>query len=203
MSHKIRLGPIAVFLAVIAAVVATLAILTFATSRADVALAERFAAVTVIRYELDEEGGRFLQEVEEAGAQAAGNADTLAAESREEGQTAALAAERREEGETAAQVQEGQALLIGNVLAGDVSALDGGGWKYYTEKDGYALTVEVVPTGEAAAGNSDLENEESVADADTEIGAAKLAQGSRWQIRKWKINKLWEGDDPFEDLWLG
>ena len=65
MKHRIRLGPIAIFLAVIAAVVATLAMLTFATSRADMALAERFAAVTAIRYELDEEGNRFLQAVEE------------------------------------------------------------------------------------------------------------------------------------------
>lgn len=141
MDHKIRLGPIAVFLAVIAAVVATLAILTFATSRADAALAERFAAVTAIRYELDEEGGRFLQAVEEAAEP--GDAD-------------------------------GMSSPEGKNLSGDISALDGSGWKYYTEKDGYALTVEVVP-----------------------------AESESWQIRKWKINKLWEGDDPFEDLWLG
>lgn len=132
MKHRIRLGPIAIFLAVIAAVVATLAMLTFATSRADMALAERFAAVTAIRYELDEEGNRFLQAVEENSGKAA----------------------------------EG---------SGETTALAGGGWKYYTEKEGYALTVEVVP-------------------ADSESG---------WQVTKWKINKLWEGDDPFEDLWLG
>ena len=132
MKHRIRLGPIAIFLAVIAAVVATLAMLTFATSRADMALAERFAAVTVIRYELDEEGNRFLQAVEE----------------------------------TSGKMAEG---------SGETTALAGGGWKYYTEKEGYALTVEVVPAGSE----------------------------SGWQVTKWKINKLWEGDDPFEDLWLG
>ena len=132
MKHRIRLGPIAIFLAVIAAVVATLAMLTFATSRADMALAERFAAVTAIRYELDEEGNRFLQAVEE----------------------------------TSGKMAEG---------SGETTALAGGGWKYYTEKEGYALTVEVVPAGSE----------------------------SGWQVTKWKINKLWEGDDPFEDLWLG
>ena len=132
MKHRIRLGPIAIFLAVIAAVVATLAMLTFATSRADMALAERFAAVTAIRYELDEEGNRFLQAVEETSGKAA----------------------------------EG---------SGETTALAGGGWKYYTEKEGYALTVEVVPAGSE----------------------------SGWQVTKWKINKLWEGADPFEDLWLG
>ena len=138
MKHRIRLGPIAIFLAVIAAVVATLAMLTFATSRADMALAERFAAVTAIRYELDEEGNRFLQAVEETSGKAA---------------------------ETPA----------GDALTGETTALAGGGWKYYAEKEGYALTVEVVPAGSE----------------------------SGWQVTKWKINKLWEGDDPFEDLWLG
>ena len=138
MKHRIRLGPIAIFLAVIAAVVATLAMLTFATSRADMALAERFAAVTAIRYELDEEGNRFLQAVEETSGKAA---------------------------ETPA----------GDALTGETTALAGGGWKYYAEKEGYALTVEVVPAGSE----------------------------SGWQVTKWNINKLWEGDDPFEDLWLG
>ena len=152
MNHRIRLGPIAVFLAVIAAVVATLAILTFATSRADVALAERFAAVTAIRYELDEEGNRFLQAVEEAS-----------------GKTAEGPGE-----EVPEQILEGELPPAGGVLTGETTALAGGGWKYYTEKDGYALTVEVVP-----------------------------AEDDSWQITKWKINKLWEGDDPFEDLWLG
>ena len=162
MNHKIRLGPIAVFLAVIAAVVATLAILTFATSRADAALAERFAAVTAIRYELDEEGNRFLQA-----------ADELAVKTAEE--------------------QGGEQMLpAGEKLTGEVSSLDGGGWKYYTEKDGYALTVEVVP---AAA--------EDPASVDAGEEADERGESGKWRIRKWKINKLWEGDDPFEDLWLG
>ena len=132
MGHKIRLGPIAVFLAVIAAVVATLAMLTFATSRADMALAERFAKVTAIRYGLEEEGNRFLQAVDaSAGNGAAGMpAGTSQTES---------------------------------------------GWKYYVEEEGYALTVEVA-ANEAADG---------------------------YDVRKWKITKLWVGDDPFEDLWLG
>ena len=56
MNHKIRLGPIAIFLAVIAVVLTSLATLTVATSRADMVLAERFAEVTAIRYELNAEG---------------------------------------------------------------------------------------------------------------------------------------------------
>ena len=64
MSHKIRLGPIAVFLAVITAVLATLAILTVSTARADAVLAERFAQVTKLRYELEAEGSRFLAEAD-------------------------------------------------------------------------------------------------------------------------------------------
>ena len=153
MKHRIRLGPIAIFLAVIAAVVATLAMLTFATSRADMALAERFAAVTAIRYELDEEGNRFLQVVEETSGKAAeGSGEEVPEQNAEE-----------------------QMPPIDDALTGETTALAGGGWKYYTEKEGYALTVEVVPAGSE----------------------------SGWQVTKWKINKLWEGDDPFEDLWLG
>ena len=153
MNHKIRLGPIAVFLAVIAAVVATLAILTFATSRADAALAERFAAVTAVRYELEEEGNRFLQALGESAGQPSESMPG-------EGQPGGTAA-----------------------LSGSISSFDSG-WKYYTEKDGYALTVEVVPAGEEDA-------------ADTESAV------SGWKIKKWKINKLWEVDDPFDDLWPG
>ena len=153
MNHKIRLGPIAVFLAVIAAVVATLAILTFATSRADAALAERFAAVTAVRYELEEEGNRFLQALGESAGQPG-------------------------EGQPGESTPGGNAALSGNI-----SSLDRR-WKYYAEKDGYALTVEVVPAGE-----------ETAADAESAV--------SGWKIKKWKINKLWEVDDPFDDLWPG
>lgn len=134
MSHNLRLGPIALFLTVIAAVVATLAMLTFATSRADAALAERFAAVTSIRGELEKEGSRFLQEAEKTLQEGAG------------------------------ELPEGAVLT------------DSGNWKYYLEKDGYALTVEV---------------------------AAEDGTAAPYTIENWKITKLWEGDDPFEDLWPG
>ena len=63
MSTKIRLGPVAVFLTVVAAVLATLAILTFSTARADEVLAERFASVTQTRYALEADGNRFLAEL--------------------------------------------------------------------------------------------------------------------------------------------
>jgi len=63
MAHKLRLGPIAVFLTVVAIILATLATLTIATSRADAVLAERFATMTAIRYSLEKEGNEFLYEV--------------------------------------------------------------------------------------------------------------------------------------------
>ena len=65
MGTKIRLGPIAVFLTIIAAVLASLAMLTVATSRADARLAERYADVTKLRYELEADGSRFVKEAEE------------------------------------------------------------------------------------------------------------------------------------------
>lgn len=65
MNHKIRLGPIAVFLAVVAIVLTTLAILTTATSNADRVMAERFANVTQVRYGLESEGDKYIMKVEE------------------------------------------------------------------------------------------------------------------------------------------
>ncbi|MBR2672213.1 MAG: hypothetical protein IKE27_08430 [Oscillospiraceae bacterium] len=66
MSHKIRLGPVALFLTVIAIVLTTLAVLTLASSNADVVMAERFAGVTKVRYDLESEGYRFVQRADEA-----------------------------------------------------------------------------------------------------------------------------------------
>lgn len=74
MNRKVRLGPVAIFLAVIAVVLSTLAVLTQATSHADLVMAERYAAVTEIRYRLEEEGQRYLMQVDEA--EAAGNFST-------------------------------------------------------------------------------------------------------------------------------
>lgn len=68
MAHKTRLGPIAVFLTIVAMVITTLALLTVATSNADRVMAGRFANITQTRYELEAEGERFIA------AAAAGNA---------------------------------------------------------------------------------------------------------------------------------
>ena len=72
MNHKIRLGPIAIFLVVVAIILTTLATLTLATTNADRIMAERFASVTAIRYELEAQGEQFLRDYDEA--VAAGNA---------------------------------------------------------------------------------------------------------------------------------
>ena len=62
MNHKLRLGPIAIFLVVVAIILTTLATLTMATTNADKVMAERFAAVTSARYELEAEGQQFLRD---------------------------------------------------------------------------------------------------------------------------------------------
>ena len=61
MNHQMRLGPMAIFLAVIAVVLSMLAILTTATTNADAALASRFAQVTAVRGILEKEGHLFLK----------------------------------------------------------------------------------------------------------------------------------------------
>ena len=69
--HKIRLGPIAIFLVVVAIVLTTLATLTLATTNADKVMAERFASVTAVRYELEAEGQQFLRDFDEKAASGA------------------------------------------------------------------------------------------------------------------------------------
>ncbi len=64
MKHiPIRLGPLALLLAVISICMTTLGILTFTTARADLSMAEKYAATVQTRYGLEKEGQEFLQEV--------------------------------------------------------------------------------------------------------------------------------------------
>ena len=67
MTHKTRLGPIAIFLVIVAMVITTLAVLTVATSNADVTMAKRFTDITQIRYGLEAQGEEFLSYAESAG----------------------------------------------------------------------------------------------------------------------------------------
>ena len=129
MNHRKRLGPVAVFFAVITAVLTVLAILTVSTARADQALANRFAEVTQIRYALEADGGRFLQEMDH--------------------------------------------YLDGNGELPEGCSADADGWKYVLEKEGYRLTIVL---------------------SDRDGG---------YEIRKWKISKIWEEANPMEDLWPG
>lgn len=62
MNHRIRLGPMAVFLAIVSVVMATLAVLATATSKADHVMAERFASVTAERYTVAAEGEQLMAE---------------------------------------------------------------------------------------------------------------------------------------------
>ena len=68
MMRKIRLGPLAIFLVIVTMVITTLAVLTVATSNADITMARRFADVTKIRYGLEAEAEEFLSNVEADGA---------------------------------------------------------------------------------------------------------------------------------------
>ena len=62
MNHRIRLGPMAVFLAIVSVVMATLAVLATSTSKADSVMAQRFANVTKERYQVAAEGEQLMAE---------------------------------------------------------------------------------------------------------------------------------------------
>lgn len=63
MKHiPIRLGPLAILLALIGICMTTLGVLCFTTARADLKLAEKYAETVHIRYELEAEGQAFLSE---------------------------------------------------------------------------------------------------------------------------------------------
>lgn len=91
MEHKTRLGPVAIFLTIVAMVITTLALLTVATSNADRVMAGRFASITQTRYELEAEGERFLAAASAGdvagieGAQADGEAGTYSFTSEKDG----------------------------------------------------------------------------------------------------------------------
>ncbi len=77
MSHKIRLGPIAVFLAIVAIVLSVMAVLSTATTHADRVMAERFAEMTQQRYALEAEGTKLLAEYDRQAAAGAVEAESL------------------------------------------------------------------------------------------------------------------------------
>jgi len=62
----VRLGPLALILTVISICLAILAILSFTTARADLRLAEKYAANVRERYALEGEGQAYLGEVSDA-----------------------------------------------------------------------------------------------------------------------------------------
>ncbi len=64
MKHvPIRLGPLALLLAVICICLTTLSILSFTTGQADMRLAERYAETVKTRYELEAKGMRAVRDV--------------------------------------------------------------------------------------------------------------------------------------------
>ena len=133
MSHKVRLGPIAIFLIIVAMVLATLAMLTVATAGADKALAKRFAQVTQIRYDLEAEGQQFLRSYDE-------------------------------------QAQGGMILADELGLAPTAT-----GYTKSLSRDGYTLQIRV---------------------------SRPDAEGN-YEIEQWKVNKDWNEEDPFNNIWDG
>ncbi len=66
MGHtRIRLGPLALLLAVISICMTTLGVLAITTASADLRVANKYADMVQIRYELEAEGQAFLQEANE------------------------------------------------------------------------------------------------------------------------------------------
>ena len=63
----IKLGPLALLLTVVRICLSILAILTVTTARADLRLAEKFAATVEQRYALEAEGQSFLRDLNERG----------------------------------------------------------------------------------------------------------------------------------------
>ena len=63
MNHHVpmKLGPLALLLAVVSICLTVLAILSFATARADQKLAERYAHTVQTRYALEEQGQIYLE----------------------------------------------------------------------------------------------------------------------------------------------
>ncbi len=90
MSHKIRLGPIAIFLVVVAIILTTLSVLTLATTNADRVMAERFASVTAIRYDLEAEGQQFLRDYDQQASAGPINAAAINARATAEGYSTAI-----------------------------------------------------------------------------------------------------------------
>ena len=128
MTHKTRLGPLAIFLVIVTMVITTLAVLTVATSNADITMARRFADITQIRYGLEAQGEEFLSYAAE------GVAGSM-------------------EGVTAT----------------------GNGYEYTAEDGGYRLEVAVTAPDDAG----------------------------RYEVTKWKLTKIWNGEDPMSNIWPG
>lgn len=133
MNHKTRLGPIAIFLAVVVMVITTMAVLTLATSNADRTMAKRFAAVNQTRYRLEADGELFMSEA--ANANAAG----------------------------------------GDYAGVEVIKTTDKGYQFYEELNGYSITVEITKPD---------------------------AKGD-FEVLQWKVSKLWNSDDPVNNIWPG
>jgi len=115
MRIPVRMGPLALLLSVISICMAVLSMLSLANSSADMRLAKRYANTVEIRYQLEEEGQRYLNQLDE-----------------------------------------------------DVQQIE----KEF-EKDGYRLRISL------------SRNEEG------------------YEIRNWKIEKIWEESSDYGDLWNG
>lgn len=133
MNHRMRLGPIAVFLCVTVMIMTTIAVLNISTSGADLVMAEKYAAVTKIRYRLDADGEKFLSDVSDAASSGGGISE----------------------------------------IPG-VSAVSDG-YVFEKSRNGYKLEIEISDPGETGS----------------------------FDVRTYRISRMWESDDPAGDIWKG
>lgn len=133
MSHKVRLGPIAIFLTIVAIVMATLAVLTTATTNADKVMAERFAEVTKNRYAMEAEAEKFIWKFDEQAAAGKIDAKKLGAK------------------------RSGEAYIK------------------TIKNNGYILKTGVTSAGKDGG----------------------------YKVTEWKLEKEWNADDPYSDVWKG
>ncbi|MBQ3273768.1 MAG: hypothetical protein IJH51_00560 [Christensenellaceae bacterium] len=130
MTDRIKLGPLAIFIVIVAIIMTVLALLTFATARADYATAEKYADVTQIKYELDRMGSEYMMDLDST-------------------------------------LKNGGSIML----------MDG------AERQGRDLYRHV----------------ESIGDYELTIDFS--VKGGSYEIKRWKITRVWQEDDSMGNLW--
>ena len=130
MSDRVKLGPLVIFIVIVAIIMTVLALLTFATAKADSATADRYAEVTKIKYALDKAGSEYMMDLDET-------------------------------------LKSG-----GSIMLMDGADQQGRDLYRHTESIGdYELTIDFSVSGDS------------------------------YDIKRWKITRVWQEDDSMGNLW--